>query len=387
MKYISPLISDARNKLGGTVFARNRAGVYTRARVSPTQPRTPSQQANRANFAALSASWKALTQTQIQGWNNAATGQLLTDTLGHSFMPTGAQLYMRCSRNLGLISLPPIGDAPAGPPPFPALGPLAAACTRFEGSLTAVTLSLPAALISAAPNMVAYATAGLSPGINFIPRHFYRNLPTPYPATAGTTPVVYGSIPAGGGADTTAPFTFVSAAPLGAGELLSITGKHFSTIAPGGTITFIICTVVGVVVTVTDSFTVSISGAPGLATWNANIDFAPRTVSAGQCLGWYTAANSGLAGVGASSPYGTYYYPNNPPPGPTAFSFTTNPCALTATVGVASTGTALNLTTAYSSIFGVPPVGDRIGVKLRIIDPNTGYASTESTAATLVTGT
>jgi hypothetical protein len=59
MRYLSPLLSDARGKLGNTVFSRNPSGLYSRANTPPAQPRTVSQQTGRANFGTIAEAWRS----------------------------------------------------------------------------------------------------------------------------------------------------------------------------------------------------------------------------------------------------------------------------------------------------------------------------------------
>jgi hypothetical protein len=44
------LVNDIRGKAGSAVFAHTKEGVVVRPRVHPTNPRTPAQQAVRANL-------------------------------------------------------------------------------------------------------------------------------------------------------------------------------------------------------------------------------------------------------------------------------------------------------------------------------------------------
>ncbi len=180
MKYISPLISDARGSLGGTTFARNRSGIYTRARVAPTQPRTTSQQDNRANFAALASSWKSLAQSDIQAWNTAASAETLTDSLGNSYMPSGMQLYMSCNRNLGFIGKSPLSTPGAKPGAFPSWEGTTSTFGVHDGEPYNLFITPPTAVYDLAANAVVSMSGCISPSISFVARHLYRRIPGPY---------------------------------------------------------------------------------------------------------------------------------------------------------------------------------------------------------------
>jgi len=180
MKYISPLISDARGSLGGTTFARNRAGIYTRARVAPTQPRTTSQQDNRANFATLTQQWRTLSRTQIEGWNTLAGSTTLQDTLGHSYSPSGLQLYISCNRNLTMIGKPAISDPPGSKPEFSDVTMFQSNIFAVDGAMSSGAIGVPGISFEAFPPYTVSCTAPLSPGMTFVARHLYRQLKPPF---------------------------------------------------------------------------------------------------------------------------------------------------------------------------------------------------------------
>lgn len=176
MKYLSPILSDARNKLGGSVFARNRSGVYARARVSPTQPRTPSQVANRSNFATITAGWKAITAPQRAGWNALASTRTLTDSLGSRFRPSGFQLYVSCNRNLTLVLQPTIDDAPDANNDPGSWSWQTPTLMTDTGQISEFDVGFQTDADDGNQYALMGCTGALSPGITFVPRHLYRNL-------------------------------------------------------------------------------------------------------------------------------------------------------------------------------------------------------------------
>jgi hypothetical protein len=121
MKYIGLISSDARGKNGGNVASRNRFGTYLRRHVAPVQPRSSSQLANRQTFGAISGAWRALTAAQQQGWNTLATTVTFKNSMGQTYNPTGAQLFMLFSRNLVLNGGSSYADAPTTLPSIPSL--------------------------------------------------------------------------------------------------------------------------------------------------------------------------------------------------------------------------------------------------------------------------
>jgi hypothetical protein len=171
MKYISPLFSDARASVGGATFSKNRGGNYVRAKVAPVQPRSTAQQEARANLSTLSAMWKGLTQTQIAGWNSLASSITLKDSLGNSYKPTGAQLYVGNNRNLSDIDETTVDDAPAASPSFADVTPLAGSAAAGTPAFTITTNT------GAAPDGFVFlvrATPQLSPGKSYFGKSRYR---------------------------------------------------------------------------------------------------------------------------------------------------------------------------------------------------------------------
>jgi hypothetical protein len=171
MKYLSPLLSDARASIGGATASKNRGGNYFRARVAPIQPRTENQQFIRAQLSSLSASWRGLTVTKQSGWNSLASGITLKDSLGQSYKPTGAQLYTGNNMNLFLLGSPTVTVAPPSRPDFPDFANVNAITTAGTPAFTVTTGS------AAAPTGYLFrvnATPQMSPGISYIGKSRYR---------------------------------------------------------------------------------------------------------------------------------------------------------------------------------------------------------------------
>lgn len=107
-------MADARGKLAGTVFSRNRGGAYVRTKVTPSNPRTSAQLAVRALFAAFSAGWRALSDSQRDAWRAITSEYQRTDQFGDQKTLTGAQLYNSLNLNLSNANGSPI-DLPKPP--------------------------------------------------------------------------------------------------------------------------------------------------------------------------------------------------------------------------------------------------------------------------------
>lgn len=108
------MMVDARGKLGGHVFSKNRAGAYVRSKVTPSNPQTADQVAQRALLASASQSWRGLTEVERLAWNGAVANYATTNVFGDIVNPTGATLHTRLNINVALV-----GGAPITTPPLP----------------------------------------------------------------------------------------------------------------------------------------------------------------------------------------------------------------------------------------------------------------------------
>jgi len=106
------IITDGRNKIGGHVVSKNRAGNYMKTKSVPTNPNTSFQSEVRANVTQLSQQWRTLSDEQRSAWIAAVADFKKTDIFGDLKTPSGFNLFMRLNLNLlnagaSLISQPP----------------------------------------------------------------------------------------------------------------------------------------------------------------------------------------------------------------------------------------------------------------------------------------
>lgn len=92
------MMTDARGKLGGQVFSKNRGGAYVRTKVTPVNPQSVFQSAVRASFATFSQAWSGLTQELRDSWNGAVSSWATTDIFGDLRNPTGKNLFLRLNQ-------------------------------------------------------------------------------------------------------------------------------------------------------------------------------------------------------------------------------------------------------------------------------------------------
>lgn len=106
------VVTDMRGKLGGHVFTKNRAGASTRTKVTPANPRTASQQANRALLGLFSVVWSTLTDAQRASWNGAVDAWSKTNIFGDNVKPSGKNLFTALNKNLASVGIAQIDTAP-----------------------------------------------------------------------------------------------------------------------------------------------------------------------------------------------------------------------------------------------------------------------------------
>ena len=156
------MMTDARGKLGGQVFSKNRGGAYVRTKVTPTNPQTTFQTAVRSTFAAFSQAWSGLSDTLRSAWDGAVSNWSTTDVFGDLKNPTGKSLYLRLNQravNAGYASF-------TGVP---------AKAEMVEGIVTEVEVAIGATEINISDNysgsgarLVISATPVLSDGTTYV---------------------------------------------------------------------------------------------------------------------------------------------------------------------------------------------------------------------------
>jgi hypothetical protein len=192
------VVADMRNKLNGSVFARNRGGAYVRTKVTPLNPQSVRQVAARNLLTSLAQGFRSLSQEQITAWNEAVSQWQTTDIFGDLVSPTGLALYVRLNSNIingngTAISNPP---APVG----------AAALTTLEltAAVTGDTFDIDfsPAIVPGDHTMYIESTSMLSPGINNANSRFRFIGTSPASSTApidafGTQTAKFGALVSG----------------------------------------------------------------------------------------------------------------------------------------------------------------------------------------------
>lgn len=108
------IASDARGKIGGTTYSKNRSGAYAKRKTSPTNRNTTAQSVVRTNFTGLTKAWgSVLSGAQQTEWNNFATLWPRTDVFGNSVKISGQNMFISLGQRALQIGLPYLLDPPA----------------------------------------------------------------------------------------------------------------------------------------------------------------------------------------------------------------------------------------------------------------------------------
>jgi hypothetical protein len=138
----SPVWSEARGSIGGTTYARNKAGLYARNRSKPVNPNTANQSRVRSQFQTTAYGFSLLTVEQVAAWNQFAQGYPAVNRVGDTYTPSGRQVYMLCNQNLQSIAETPIVIPPYDVPVVPdcIIGAVDVNMTTDAGPPVALTL-------------------------------------------------------------------------------------------------------------------------------------------------------------------------------------------------------------------------------------------------------
>lgn len=139
-------VSAASGKIGGTVFARNKAGSYARSWAKPVNPGTARQTDVRSSFAAGSAAFSKLSANDVAAWSAYATSLSRVNRQGESYTPTGRQIYIEQYNNMIGVGQTPL-TVPSAFSNVPAIDSLGAIVAEDDGGEVG-TLTLAACVVT-----------------------------------------------------------------------------------------------------------------------------------------------------------------------------------------------------------------------------------------------
>lgn len=163
---LGALAQDARGSIAGTTFSKGRYGSYSRQKVSPVQPRTARQLAQRAIFSEASQGWRSLTSAQRAQWDTWAGNHPVVNVFGDAQTLAGNAAYVRVNAMRRTAGIATTAAPPADETPVPN-----ASDAPAVGSTQTVTVTFDAAPATGKYFLV-YTTAGKSPGVGFVNSDF-----------------------------------------------------------------------------------------------------------------------------------------------------------------------------------------------------------------------
>lgn len=162
-------VSEMRGKEGGVIYSRNAFGSYIKTKVSPVNPQTAKQQAERSLMGNLAQTWSTLSASDQAAWDNLGAQVTRINRFGDSTIYTGFALFMRLNRNLSVIGQAAITTAPA----IPTIPVLTLGAVTGDVSSTTITIVATPATPGADYSAVLYATNNIVTGRKFV-KNYYR---------------------------------------------------------------------------------------------------------------------------------------------------------------------------------------------------------------------
>ena len=186
VKY-SALVSQMSGKLNGSVASFNRGGAYLRNKVTPVNPQTTFQQANRNKLTSFSQQWSALTDAERLSWNNSVTAWAKTDIFGDVRNPSGINLFVKIN-----VRLATAGQAVLTTAPSPAsAGSINSLTIVADESASTLVATFTASGVTASETIIVEACEQVSAGTDFVKNKF-RVLTTFVGSTA--SPLALGAL-------------------------------------------------------------------------------------------------------------------------------------------------------------------------------------------------
>lgn len=175
------VVVGGSGKLGGHVFATNRAGAYVRTKVTPMNTRTTAQVAVRTRLATIASAWRGLGAAAIAAWNNAVSDFKSTNVFGDVVNPTGFNLYQKLNNNLSNV-----GGTPLTTPPLPvSVSTFTSASIVADDSAHTLIATVAPATLPASEYLIVRAAAPVSGGKSFVKSEF-RQIAVLTSVTAGS---------------------------------------------------------------------------------------------------------------------------------------------------------------------------------------------------------
>lgn len=99
-------ITNIIGKAGGTVYSKNKGGLYIKNFVPPSNPQTTKQQLVRGEFGVNASSWSGISESDRAAWRAAAATFPYQDDFGDTKYYSGFNLFMKMNSNLSASDQP-----------------------------------------------------------------------------------------------------------------------------------------------------------------------------------------------------------------------------------------------------------------------------------------
>jgi len=162
-----PTISGIRGSVAGATFSSGRYGAYLRQKVSPTQPGTGRQNAQRLILTKWSQAWRNLEPEVMAAWQAWAANHPIVDVFGNAQVLAGNAAFVKVQAFVETIGKAEL----ALPPTDPVTVQPGMESMEYDGATGVMTITLTEAATGSDVYAV-FSTQGLSPGRAFVSSAF-----------------------------------------------------------------------------------------------------------------------------------------------------------------------------------------------------------------------
>jgi len=161
------IVTDGRGKLGGSVFSKNRYGLYEKSKVTPINTPSAYKSIIKNNHKTVVSAWSNLTDAERQSWNSGTYNFPQKNTFSDTCYLSGYALFLKLNLNRLLLSQSLLHNCPT----TKGISNIIAAAVQAFVSINKLILSYnpppPVGFV-----YKVYATTALSAGINYSNRRF-----------------------------------------------------------------------------------------------------------------------------------------------------------------------------------------------------------------------
>lgn len=161
-------VSEMRGKEAGIIYSRNAYGSYVKQKVSPVNPQTANQLEQRTLMGTLSQLWAGLSAGEKASWENLGSQVTRVNRFGDTTYYTGFSIFMKLNRNLALIGMATLDEAPV----VPSIDALSFTSLTVAAGTPTMSLAF-SPTVPTGFKLVIYATNNILTGRSFV-KNYYR---------------------------------------------------------------------------------------------------------------------------------------------------------------------------------------------------------------------